>query len=89
MLYIYCHQEDKMTTTIVTTKGQIVIPSRIRRKLNIKKGTKLYIEDREQEIVLRPVTPAYFEKIAGVLPTKGKLARALLEERARDKKREE
>ena len=27
-----------MTTTVVTTKGQIVIPSKIRRKLNIKKG---------------------------------------------------
>ncbi|MDP2915210.1 MAG: AbrB/MazE/SpoVT family DNA-binding domain-containing protein [Candidatus Aminicenantes bacterium] len=78
-----------MTTTVVTTKGQIVIPFRIRRKLNIKKGTKLYIEEKGQEIILRPVTAAYFEKISGILPTKGKLTKALLEERARDKKKEE
>jgi len=78
-----------MTTTVVTSKGQVVIPSRIRRKLNIKRGTKLYIEEKEQEIVLKPVTAAYFERIAGVLPTKGKLAKALLEERTKDKKREE
>jgi len=78
-----------MTTTVVTTKGQIVIPSRIRRKMNIKKGTRLYVEEKEHEIILKPVTPAYFEKISGILPTKGKLAKALLEERARDKQKEE
>ena len=74
-----------MTTTVVTTKGQIVIPSKIRRKHNIKKGTKLYIEERGDELVLKAVTPAYFEKIAGVLQTKGKLSKTLLEERAKDK----
>ena len=77
-----------MTTTTVTTKGQIVIPSKIRRKHNIKKGTKLYIEERGDELVLKAVTPAYFEKIAGVLQTKGKLSKTLLEERAKDKERE-
>lgn len=77
-----------MTTTIVTTKGQIVIPSKIRNRLKIKKGTKLYIEERGNELILKPVTPEYFERIAGVLPTKGKLSKALLEERAKDKERE-
>ena len=78
-----------MTTTIVTTKGQIVIPSEIRRKLNIKKGTKLYVEERGDEIVLKPITPEYFKKIAGILQTKGKLSKALLDERAKDKERED
>ena len=32
-----------MTTTTVTTKGQIVIPSKIRKRLHIKKGTSLFI----------------------------------------------
>jgi AbrB family looped-hinge helix DNA binding protein len=77
-----------MTTTIVTGKGQIVIPAGIRRKLNIKKGTKLFIEEREDELVLKAVTPAYFEKMAGVLQTKGKLSKALIEERSRDKEKE-
>ena len=76
-----------MTTTTVTTKGQIVIPSKIRRKHNIKRGTKLYIEERGDELILKAVTPAYFEKIAGVLQTKGKLSKALLEERSKDKER--
>jgi len=77
-----------MTTTIVTTKGQIVIPSKIRQRLKIKRGTKLYIEERGNELILKPVTPEYFERIAGVLSTKGKLSKALLEERTKDKERE-
>ena len=77
-----------MTTTVVTTKGQIVIPSKIRQRLKIKRGTKLYIEERGDELILKPVTPEYFERIAGILPTKGKLSKALLEERAKDKGKE-
>jgi AbrB family looped-hinge helix DNA binding protein len=75
-------------TTVVTTKGQIVIPSRIRRKYDIKKGTKLYVEERGEYIVLKPITEEYFEKLAGILPTKGKLSKALLQERQDEKERE-
>jgi AbrB family looped-hinge helix DNA binding protein len=77
-----------MATTVVTTKGQVVIPAKIRRKLNIRKGTRLYIEEGGDGLILKPVTPAYLEKVAGVLPTKGKLSKALLQERVWDKKRE-
>lgn len=77
-----------MMITVMTTKGQIVIPSKIRRRLNIKKGAKLYIEERGDDLILKAVTPAYFEKIAGVLQTKGKLSKSILKERAKDKGRE-
>jgi AbrB family looped-hinge helix DNA binding protein len=70
-----------MLTTIVTLKGQIVIPSKIRRRMNIKKGTKLLVEEKENEIILRPLTRSYFSKMAGQLPTRGKLTEALLRER--------
>ena len=79
---------EKMTTAVVSTKGRIVIPSKIRRRLNIKRGTRVYIEERGDELVIRPVTPAYFEKIAGVLQTRGKLSKTLLQERTRDRQRE-
>jgi AbrB family looped-hinge helix DNA binding protein len=75
-------------TTVVTTKGQVVIPSRIRKKYDIKKGTKLYVEERGEYIVLKPITEEYFEKLAGILPTKGKLSKALLQERQDEKERE-
>ena len=76
-----------MAITVVTTKGRIVIPSKVRQRLKIKSGTKLYIEEKGTELILKPVTPEYSGRIAGVLSTKGKLSKALLEERAKDKKR--
>ncbi len=78
-----------MTTTIVTTKGQIVIPSKIRRRLNIKKGTRLCIEQKGDQLILQPLTDEYFKKIAGIAATKGKGVSALLEERAKEKENED
>ncbi len=78
-----------MTTTTVTAKGQVVIPSRIRRHLNIKKGTRLCVVEKGQEIVLQPLTEDYFERNAGILKTKGKLTQTLLEERAKEKQAED
>jgi AbrB family looped-hinge helix DNA binding protein len=78
-----------MTTTVVTTKGQIVIPSKIRRRLNIKRGTKLCIVEKGDQIILQPLTNEYFEKMAGILNTKGKLTKAILEERTKEKELED
>lgn len=78
-----------MTTAVATTKGQIVIPSKIRRRHNIKRGTKLSIVEKGDQIVLQPLTEEYFEKMAGVLNTKGKLAKTVLKERAKEKTMEE
>ena len=78
-----------MTTTIVTTKGQIVIPSVIRKHLKIKKGMKLCVVEEGSRIVLQPLTSGYFEQVAGILKTKGKLTKSLIEEREKEKKRED
>lgn len=78
-----------MVTTTITTKGQIVIPSKIRRHLNIKTGTKLCVIEKEDEIVLKPLTRQYFEGIAGIASTKGKGVSTLLEERAKEKENED
>jgi AbrB family looped-hinge helix DNA binding protein len=72
----------------MTSGGQVVIPTKIRRKLNIKKGTRLSVEERSDEIILKPIKAEYFGKIPGVLPTNGKLSRMLLEERKKDKEKE-
>ena len=78
-----------MITTTVTAKGQIVIPSRIRRHLNIRKGTRLCVVEKNDEIVLQPLTREYFEKTAGVLKTKSGLTQVILEERKKEKASED
>jgi len=77
-----------MTTAVVTSKGQIVIPVRFRRKFNIKRGAKLFVEEKGDSIMLKPMSPDYFDRMAGVLTTKGKLTKRLLEDRAKERERE-
>ena len=76
-------------TSVVTTKGQVVIPRKIRARFHIKKGTRVCFELGSGEIILKPLTSEYFEKMAGILGTGGRVTKALLEERARDRQRED
>jgi AbrB family looped-hinge helix DNA binding protein len=69
-----------MPITTLTSKGQIVIPSRMRARFKMKKGTRIMIEEQGEAMVLRPLTPGYLEKLSGILKTKGKLSRAIIEE---------
>ena len=77
-----------MEASVVTLKGQVVIPKKIRTMFHIKKGTQVRFEPRNGEIVLKPLTPEYFEKMAGILGSGGKGIKTLLEERAKDRERE-
>jgi AbrB family looped-hinge helix DNA binding protein len=74
-----------MDKSVVTVKGQIVIPSKLRRKFGIKRGTQVYLYERGGEIVIKPVTDQYLRSLAGITGTKGKLLRALMEEKAKER----
>ena len=78
-----------METAYVTSKGQLVVPARLRRKYGIKQGTKICFIERDQEIIFQPVTKDYIRSVCGMLKTDTSMTQALLEERARDKVREE
>ena len=74
-----------METSVVTTKGQIVIPSKLRRRHGIKKGTRVCFVEQGADIVLKAVTDAYIDGIKGSLGTGGKALRALMEEKKRER----
>jgi len=74
-----------MEKSVVTVKGQIVIPSKLRRKLGIQRGTQVFLYERNGEIVIRPVTDEYIRNMAGLTGTKGKLLKALKGEKAKEK----
>jgi len=78
-----------METAHVTSKGQLVVPSRLRQKYGIKPGTKVCFIERGNEIVFQPVTPEYIRSVCGMLKSETSVTRELLKERARDKEREE
>ena len=74
-----------METAMVTTKGQIVIPSPIRHRHKIKKGTRVCFLEQGSDIVLRPITDDYIDRLKGLLKTKGKTLQALLDEKKRER----
>mgnify|MGYP001563272852 FL=1 len=74
-----------METSVVTSKGQVVIPSKLRRKYGIKNGTRVHFYEVNGEIRIVPVTPELIDKNIGLLGTKGKLMRALQEEKKRER----
>ena len=43
-----------MTQVAVSNKGQVTLPALMRRKLGIKSKSKVEVEIRESEIVIRP-----------------------------------
>ena len=74
--------------TSVTVKGQVFIPAKIRHRLGIKKGSKFHVEEKNGEIILRPLTKEYFQRMSGILKGGG-LVKGLEETRVEDLKREE
>lgn len=78
-----------MDAAYVTSKGQLVVPARLRRKYGIKPGTKICFIERNGEILLQPVTPGYIRSVCGMLKSETSATEELLKERAKDKEREE
>lgn len=72
--------------TTATSKGQIVIPSSIRRKLAIKEGTRIQIEvdEESREIILKPITREYVHSLRGKFRGKN-LMKTLMAEKARER----
>jgi len=72
--------------TVTTSKGQVVIPAKIRRKLGIKAGTHIQIDLDEinKRIILTPVTREYVNTLRGKYKGKG-LMKALKAEKEQEK----
>ena len=54
-----------METSVLTSKGQLLIPKRIRNKYGIKSGVKIAFIDSPEGLVIKPMDEAYFESFAG------------------------
>jgi AbrB family looped-hinge helix DNA binding protein len=65
---------EKLTTT-VSTKGQVILPSAIRRRREWTAGTRLVVEETADGVLLKPA-PVFAhtrpEDVFAVLPHRGK-----------------
>ncbi|HWN96316.1 MAG TPA: AbrB/MazE/SpoVT family DNA-binding domain-containing protein [Methylomirabilota bacterium] len=50
-----------------TTKGQVVIPSWLRKQFHIEDGTKAMVQATPEGILLKPVTSVTIQRLRGIL----------------------
>jgi len=77
--------------TVVSSKGQVVIPSELRDELGLKKGTPATWSEEGGRLVLTPITERQLGEIMGFLrPARGELSmfEESFAERDRERNRE-
>jgi AbrB family looped-hinge helix DNA binding protein len=77
--------------TVISSKGQVVIPAELRQRLNLEKGTPATWSEENGRLVLTPMTERQLDEIMGFLkPKPGEISvfEASFEERERERQRE-
>jgi AbrB family looped-hinge helix DNA binding protein len=75
----------KSEVSTVTTKGQLVIPSKLRRKYAIREGTQVAFLEEENRLVLQPLTPEFIRGLRGSLKGEPSALKQILEDRKRER----
>jgi len=78
-----------METSVLTVKGQLLIPKRIRNKYGIKSGVKVIFEETENGVIIRPMNENYFKSFMGILKSTGDLKEEVRQFKEEEKKLEE
>lgn len=73
-----------MATVKTLSKGQIVIPSEIRKRCRIEPGTEMQIMEYGGIIYLIPPVQDPIKAACGILPLKPSLSEKLLRERRKE-----
>ena len=69
----------------VTTKGQLVIPSALRRRFGIREGTQVAFLVEDDRLVLQPLTSEYVRRLRGSVKGEASAMNLLTEERSRER----
>lgn len=56
-----------METSVLTSKGQLLIPKRLRNKYGIKSGVKVAFIETPEGIVLKAMDENFFNQFVGIL----------------------
>ena len=77
----------KAAVSTFTTKGQLAIPPKLRRKYGIRKGTRVAMIEEETRIILQPLTRDYIRRLRGSLKGETSALKILKEGRKQDRVR--
>lgn len=77
--------------TVVSSKGQVVIPAELREQLGLGKGTRATWSEERGRLVLTPMTEKRLDEIMGFLkpaPGEPSMFDEIFAERERERRRE-
>ncbi|MFC1859382.1 AbrB/MazE/SpoVT family DNA-binding domain-containing protein [Thermodesulfobacteriota bacterium] len=77
-----------MRVVTASSRGQIVIPSDIRKRLKIVPGKRLAVSTEGENILLTPMPDDPAASFCGIFKGRDSLTKALVSERRKEKKRE-
>jgi len=81
-----------METSITTSKGQILIPRKIRNKYGIKAGVKIAFIETKDGLMIKPMDHSYFDSFVGILkdalPSADEYKEMKKEEKLREQRKE-
>lgn len=78
--------------TVVSSKGQVIIPAEVRERYGLKKGTPATWTEEKGRLILTPITAQRIREIRGFLkpkPGEPSMFEELFAERARERERED
>lgn len=58
---------SRQETSVVTSKGQLVIPATLRRRLGIRQGTTVVFIEENGRLILQPVTSEFVRGLRGAV----------------------
>ena len=76
--------EQQGERSVVTSRGQLVIPASLRRKLGIEEGTQVVIWESDGRLILQPITGNFVRHLRGALKQEGGECQRSSDELARD-----
>jgi antitoxin PrlF len=81
-----------MRRTVVNARGQVTIPAELRKRLEIKPGTRVTWIEEKGRLILAPMTLRLMKEIRGFLkpkPGEPSMLEESLKERERERRRED
>ncbi len=76
-----------MSETVMSSKGQVVIPAKVRRALGLAANVRFRVEEQDGVIVLIPIKETDWRSLRGLFKGES-LTRLLEKERRADRRRE-
>ena len=78
-----------MPVVRTSAKGQVVIPANLRKRVGLRPGDKVSVQEQDGVIIIMPVAADLPGSLRGILKGHRSLIRALTESRERERNREE